>query len=202
MAKAKTFKCSVCGEDHQKLTEEEVKLFASRECRTCGNDLMENTELAVECVCKRQPTMRRLDSSETYWFECACGLAGPGRESGVLASRAWNAGDGDRYSGKDVPRWVGEPSLMLPFTVPQHEQPTLRDRMAMAAMTGILANKLCTGKASYARIARNAYIQADAMLAEREIVRDKHGGIPCGKQPPPPVPPGPDETTGKERGMG
>lgn len=60
----------------------------------------------------------------------------------------------------------------------------LRDQLAATAVAGLLAMSadLFCAQPSYAEAAREAYAYADAMLAERGIVRDKHGGIPAKRQ--------------------
>ena len=47
------------------------------------------------------------------------------------------------------------------------DQPTLRDQFAMAALTGLQAHPGC-GINDEKELARFSYIQADAMIAERE----------------------------------
>lgn len=49
------------------------------------------------------------------------------------------------------------------LVVPTPERPTLRDRFAMAALTGILSRSVFAGAGG----AREAYAMADAMLAAR-----------------------------------
>lgn len=50
------------------------------------------------------------------------------------------------------------------------EQPTLRDQFAMAALTGYLANPNRVGW--FGEVAESAYMQADAMMLERDKKKD------------------------------
>ena len=51
---------------------------------------------------------------------------------------------------------------------PSKERPTLRDRLAMAALQGILASKVPADSWTSDEISADAYAQADSMLKARE----------------------------------